>query len=231
MAERPVFIPSTNGNKLVDIKNIEFDWHKGMAPSQKKKNIIELHSNANKKGIQNILEVSTKSENNLGVLLSAFNMKIISDSNKELSLESVFQGSKVFENGGPYIDLYNKNGYEVKKDDRILNSGALIGFEYENVKWDLEPKTAFYDWIYLNSLKTIIGIEEDLNVFDAFTDIEFNPKKSFNCQAKSCSLFVSLLRRNIFNEVMDDKEKFIHILMNDQGMSEFNGQVNQQRLF
>ena len=35
-----------------------------MAPSQKKKNIIELHSNANKKGIQNILEVSTKSENN-----------------------------------------------------------------------------------------------------------------------------------------------------------------------
>ena len=84
---------------------------------------------------------------------------------------------------------------------------------------------------YLNSLKTIIGIEEDLNVFDAFTDIEFNPKKSFNCQAKSCSLFVSLLRRNIFNEVMDDKEKFIHILMNDQGMSEFNGQVNQQRLF
>ena len=33
-------------------------------------------------------------------------------------------------------------------------------------------------------------IEEDLNEFDAFTDIEFNPKRSFNCQAKSCALFV-----------------------------------------
>ena len=231
MAERPIFIPSLDGNKLVEIKNIEFDWHKGMAPSQKKKNVIELHSNANKQGVQNILEVSTKSENILGVTLSAFNMKIISDSNHELSLEAVFQGSKVFENGGPFTDLYNKNGYEIKKDERILNSGALIGFDYENTKWELEPKTAFYDWLYLNSLKNIIGIEEDVNEFDAFTDIEFNPKKSFNCQAKSCALFVSLLRRNIFNEVMDDKEKFLDILMSDQGMSEFNDQVNQQRLF
>ena len=231
MAERPIFIPSLDGNKLVEIKNIEFNWHKGMAPSQKKKNVIELHSNANKQGVQNILEVSTKSENILGVTLSAFNMKIISDSNHELSLEAVFQGSKVFENGGPFTDLYNKNGYEIKKDERILNSGALIGFDYENTKWELEPKTAFYDWLYLNSLKNIIGIEEDVNEFDAFTDIEFNPKKSFNCQAKSCALFVSLLRRNIFNEVMDDKEKFLDILMSDQGMSEFNDQVNQQRLF
>jgi len=231
MAERPIFIPSIDGNKLVEIKNIEFKWHKGMAPSQKKKNIIELHTNANNQGVQNILEVSTKSENILGVTLSAFNMKIISDSNNDLSLESVFQGSKIFENGGPYTDLYNKNGYEVKKDERIINSGSLIGFHYENIKWDLEPKTAFYDWLYLNSLKNIIGIEEDLNEFDAFTDIEFNPKKSFNCQAKSCALFVSLLRRNIFNEVIDDKEKFLDILMKDQGMSRYNDQVNQQRLF
>jgi len=231
MAERPIFIPSIDGNKLVEIKNIEFKWHKGMAPSQKKKNIIELHSNANKHDVNNILEVSTKSENILGVSLSAFNMKIISHSKKELSLESVFQGSKVFENGGPFIDLYDKNGYEIKKDERILNSGALIGFEHENVIWDLEPKTAFYDWIYLNSIKNIIRIEEDVNEFDAFTDIEFNPKKSFNCQAKSCALFVSLLRRNIFNEVMDDKEKFLDMLMSDQRMSEYNDKVNQQRLF
>ena len=231
MAERPIFIPLLDANKLVEIKNIEFDWHKGMAPSQKKKNVIELHSNANKQGVQNILEVSTKSENLLGVKLSAFNMKIISDSNNDLSLESVFQGSKIFEYGGPYTDLYNKNGYEVKKDERIINSGALVGFDYENIKWNLEPKTAFYDLLYLNLLKNIIGIEEDLNEFDAFTDIEFNPKKSFNCQAKSCALFVSLLRRNIFNEVIDDKEKFLDMLMNDQGMSKYNDQVNQQRLF
>ena len=36
---------------------------------------------------------------------------------------------------------------------------------------------------------------EELIDYDAFTDIEFNPQKSINCQAKSAALFVGLVKQ------------------------------------
>ena len=41
---------------------------------------------------------------------------------------------------------------EAKKDPRIRESGKLIGFDFEGKEWPLEPKTAFYDWLYASSL-------------------------------------------------------------------------------
>ena len=40
--------------------------------------------------------------------------------------------------------------------------------------------------------------------YDAFTDIEFNPQKSVNCQARAVALFVSLCRRELLQRVLDD---------------------------
>lgn len=42
-------------------------------------------------------------------------------------------------------------------------------------------------------------LHNDLLNYNAFTDIEFNPKKSLNCQAYSVAMFVSIYKRNLIN--------------------------------
>jgi selenocysteine lyase/cysteine desulfurase len=76
MASRPVFIV-TDAYPYVKEKLIDFEWHKGMAISQKQKSVRSLHEAAKEQLEQlNILEISTKSENILGVQLSAFNLQV-----------------------------------------------------------------------------------------------------------------------------------------------------------
>lgn len=70
-----------------------------------------------------------------------------------MPLEMAFQGSKVFAAGGPFTDIYHaKDSRDAKRDPRLKESGPLIGFPFENVNFPLGPKTAFYDWLYINSL-------------------------------------------------------------------------------
>ncbi|MFG0918360.1 MULTISPECIES: DarT1-associated NADAR antitoxin family protein [Pseudomonas] len=51
-------------------------------------------------------------------------------------------------------------------------------------------------------------IEEILS-YSAFTDIEFNPEKSINCQAYSVALFVSLHKQNLLDDAIASKESFL----------------------
>ena len=221
MAIRPVFVVDEGKDSLIKEENIEFDFHNGMAISQKQKSIRSLHEAAKDAGVENILEVSTKSETELGNRLSAFNLSYFSNQmNKRISLEAAFQGSKVFETDGPHTDLYTKEPFEIKKDERISREKRIIGFEFEDIKWQTEPKTAFYDWIYLKAVKS--NIEELNNTifmqildYTAFTDIEFNPKKSINCQARSCALYVSLARKELLDIALESKESFLDILSKD----------------
>ena len=217
MAERPVFIPVIEkGFQLVREKTISFQWHPGLAPSQKKKNIVELHKSAQKQNITPLLEVSTKSEDKIGFLLSAFNLKVEMTDGWVIPLESAFQGSKCFQDGGPYNDLYGKTGSEIKKDERIKNSGDLSGFSFDGQEWELEPRTAFYDWLYVQAVYRQPNLGQNLDRYHAFTDIEFNPRKSFNCQARSCALYVSLMKRQILENVLGDRRVFLEILGRDE---------------
>ena len=216
MAERPVFIPIDEGEQLVNEKLISFPWHAGVAPSQKKKNISGLHKCAKILGIAPILEVSTKSEEKLGFLLSAFNLKVEMSDSSIIPLESAFQGSKCFHDDGPYHDLYGKTGSEIKKDERIKNSGDLSGFSFDGQEWELGPRTAFYDWLYIQAVYRQPNLGQNLDRYHAFTDIEFNPRKSFNCQARSCALYVSLMKREILENVLKDRRLFIEILGRDE---------------
>ena len=95
MARRPIFIPRFDGGQLVGEIYIDFTWHPGMAPSQKKKNVGELHRAAASKGISPLLEISTKSNDRVGQQLSAFNLHV-RFSDVEMPFESAYQGSKVF---------------------------------------------------------------------------------------------------------------------------------------
>ncbi len=213
MANRPIFLSTNNPKKLFEEKNIEFKFFNGFSVSQKSKSIISLHQSAKQQGITKVLEVSTKSDSKIGWSLSAFNLMVEFDGDKQISLECAFQGSKVFEGNVQYKDIYHKTSIEAKKDIRLKQSGNIIGFEFEGVFWGNEPKTAFYDWMYINALyKNNRDIVEELLEYKAFSDIEFNPKKSINCQARTCAILVSLIRLDLIDEALSSKDRFVEVV-------------------
>lgn len=175
---------------------------------EKQNNVRILHERFNElHKDEKVLEISTKSPIELGRELSAFNLKYRMD-NKDYPLECVFQSSKVFEKGGPYRELIDVEPFQVKKDRRLRNSGNLVGFKLENVNYSLEPKTLFYDWIYVNALSKQPNLCRKIINYNAFTDIEFNPERAINCQAKSVALFVALYKQGILDEALSNIEIF-----------------------
>ena len=165
-----------------------------------------------------MLEVSTKSPQRLGVQLSAFNLSIaIAGYGHPVLLEAAFQGSKVFASQGPFTHLYSvQSGTEVKRFMNELPEDELTCFQFDGNEWALTPKTAFYDWLYLVALSEFAtsadDFEDALLGYDAFTDIEFNPERSVNCQARSCALYVALLKLGILHDATTDPESFVEVL-------------------
>ena len=186
MATRPVFLPiATNQSPIREIP-VDFTWHAGLAVSQKQKSIASLHEAARKRlKVEQILEVSTKSTEDLGRRLSAFNMRVLLKDGGTTSVESAYQGSKVFSGGGPFTELVHADSKVAKTDERLRTSGSLLRFQFESSDWPLEPPTAFYDWLYINALAADTSLGLEVQKFEAFTDIEFNPERSLNCQARS----------------------------------------------
>ncbi len=214
MATRSVYIPNLNKVGVIK-KDIEFKWHAGFAPSQKQKSIVSLHEEANKKGIAPILEISSKSLDEEGIKASAFNLFLDPENpEKRLCVESAFQGSKVFRRAGPFPDIYKMTARDAKKTirERAESAGELTGFDFQGDSFPREPKTFFYDWIYINALSADEWLADKVAEYKGFTDIEFNPQKSINCQAYSAAAYVSLVKNNLLKEALDSKEAFKDIL-------------------
>jgi len=91
------------------------------------------------------------------------------------------------------------SGRANRLSDRIANS--------------VSPTTVFYDWLYLSALfphrEWLRWRIDGEMTYAGFTDIEFNPSKSINCQAKTCALFVSLMRENRLETYLNSADAFI----------------------
>lgn len=212
MASRPIYIPQKSGDVMVRTESVQFDWFPGMAASQKQKSVEALHDAAKGRGMcSRPLEVSSKSQASVGVALSAFNLSGSSPQQRRFTVETAFQSSKVFEFGGPFRDLLYGTSREAKQDPRLKDSGRLLSFDFFGTDWSLEPKTAFYDWLYIKTLVKNPDLVDDIVGYDSFTDIEFNPAKSINCQAYSVALFVALQWRNLLTEALLDKGSFLEL--------------------
>ena len=217
MTERPVFVPTRDRLRLVKTVPLRIRWHGGFSPTQKKKNIKELHAAAALMGCAPTLEISTKSEEALGRRLSAFNLKVRSVRSGQISLESAFQGSKVFERGGPNTDLYAVDPRTAKRDPRLRNSGDIVGFVFDGLDFPAEPRTAFYDWLYINAIYDYREwLVPHLGRYRAFSDIEFNPRKSINCQARSCALFAALSAVDVLEAVTESPRAFVAFMLRSQ---------------
>lgn len=200
MAKRPAW---SIREGIVICKDFEFAWNSGFAISQKQKNIKALHDAIFDNERESALEISTKGLNPVGKKIGAFSLKL-----NGIYLENVFQASKKYELDGPFIDLLEVSPKEAKQDERHHLSGNLISFVKDGEDWSLIPKTAFYDYIYVNALVDALGQKLDLSDYDWFTDIEFNPQKSINCQARSVAIYKLLQKKDLF-KVIKEKNKWI----------------------
>ncbi len=215
MAKRPIFTPNFSGFPYVDAINIEFKWYSGFAKSQLQKSIASLHEASKKLNkISPILEISGKSASDLGNSLSAFKLLLKTPSEQTMSVECAYQGSKVFKNGGPYHELYSVASREAKTDERLKNSGELIAFNFCGEDFPTEPKTAFYDWLYMTALcQQKTDIISELEVFQGFSDIVFNPNRSLNCQARAAALFVALSKNELINEqILQNRDRYLALI-------------------
>jgi len=214
MAEKKVFI--TSADNYYTEHMVKYTYYSGFAVSQKQKSIASLHSTLKEEFPgKKILEVSTKSTDELGIQLSAFNLKFYHEELGDYRwIENVFQSAKVFENGGPYKDLLNVAPKDAKRDERLTTSGKLKAFNLYGIDWPLEPKTMFYDWIYITALKRQSALAKQIVDYDIFTDIEFNHKKSINCQARAAAIFVSLVKKNELEAKTSSPDEFATIYEN-----------------
>lgn len=231
MAQRPVYLPGATPSTPVRTVMVDFTWYAGMAVSQKQKSIAALHEAASSQtGANRILEISSKSVLPLGVAASAFNLMITTPRQRSFSVESAFQASKVFEAGGPYTDLLDTPSRQAKKDPRLQQSGRLTAFRFFGTDWPLQPATAFYDWLYINAVLQNPELASGLLEYEGFTDIEFNPEKSINCQACSAALYVFLARGGLLQEVRRP-EQFLAWLATCTQQNAHRDDLQQPQLF
>lgn len=190
-------------------KVVEFTWYMGMNWRMRQKS-----SHAMRDSIRishpdaKILEVSTKSGNYaLGVALSAFNLRL-----NDIPVENIFQSSKVFNDGGPYTDLLNIPPKDAKKDPRLQTADGirkLISFNLHGKNFPTEPKSFFYDYLYISALDQNHTLREEIMNYTIFTDIEFNQKipysknqGPFNCQARACAIYVWLKSKGLLADYL-----------------------------
>ena len=132
---------------------------------------------------------------------------------KQVSVECVFQSSKVFEGDIQYLDLLKYHQEKQKRlQTQIIWNGNSFSYLWKKDKeWGTKPITAYYDWLYVNALNQHTEFHEELLKYSAFSDIEFNPEKSLNCQAYSVALFCALYRRGILQDVLKSQKDFLSI--------------------
>lgn len=136
-----------------------------------------------------VLEISSRSPSSFGKALSAMNLMLPTPWGAEASVEALYQGSKVFANGGPYAYLYRKSGFEAKRDRRLRRSGRLVAFDLFGMRFPLEPETGFYDMLWITAYLRAYSPERLLE-YDGFTDCFYRPGSSRACQARSALLLM-----------------------------------------
>jgi superfamily I DNA/RNA helicase len=209
--QRPVYFYT--GESLTHSEMIPLNYN----ANDKKTSIQSLHEHFAKEfHSAKVLEISTKSDNKLGKALSAFNLQVTLKDGRKVPLESAFQASKVFEKTGSRPNLLNMRPYDAKYRAGQIKE-PIVGFELDGERFDNEPVTFFYNWLYVNALKDNPQYAKELVNYNAFTDIEFNPEKSKNCQAEAASVYVGLAKEGLLERALSSKEEFKKIVYENEG--------------
>lgn len=211
MAQRPVFVVTDQAHGWVRVETVGFTWFPGMSLAQKRRSIDAMQAAARQRFPEvSFLEISTKSADADGRALSGFELCLEAGGGRRMSVESVFQGSKVCRPAhaggspsGPFQELYDQDAVTAKRDPR-LSACHVQGFRFFDTDWPVAdadaggspplPPSAFYDFLYFRALTRQPALAARALAFGGFTDLEFTPGRSDNCQAFSAALFAALTR-------------------------------------
>lgn len=211
MAERPVFIAKKT-YPFYDEVFVSFKYYAGFALVQKRRNIEGIHEAFHKLYPDlKVLEASSKAPTELGTSLSPFYLTSELDG-QSYPVENIFQASKVFQNGGPFLSLLDLSAIKAKTTSLTKTKGALLYYEYDGHRYPVDPRGWFYDWIYMNALKSQPELAADAMQYDAFTDIAFNPKTGATCQAKALAIYKGLLEKGKLDETLSSLPVFLKTL-------------------
>ena len=216
-ANRPVFIIQDTYPWYKQI-DVSFTWTSGFFLEQKQKNIQALHKAFLERYSEfRVLEVSTKSPRPVGAQICAANLTA-NFPEGSYPIERLFQSAMFFEHKGPFPDLIDKDPKAAASDERMKDTGHLIGYSLFGTEYPALPKTIFFDWLYFKGLLDHPDEISTLYRFDAFTDIEYIPDRSLTCQPKASAMFSSLARANLLDRCRDFAS--FYNLMTDGGRLE-----------
>jgi hypothetical protein len=257
------------GQRAFEEETIDFEWFLGMSPKQTQKSSLSMLAKLKEKG-KKPMEVSRSSEDaEFGVQLSAFNLtlkghkvenifqayKVMTDGGPYFDLLRV---EPKFAKNDCRIQIHNtktrkpcqtnkvkytKDFYEeeaickyckTRKERQLKSFGS-------KVEWPLEPKSMFYDAVYIMGLIENKELSDKLIDYDAFTDIQFNQKDEyatkkgpFNCQARSCAIFSTLKLHKYTDaqilEIVSTPEKMKHLYEPVQQVVADEPKVEQREL-
>lgn len=211
MAERPVFV-AKKSYPFYESVEVTFKYFAGFALVQRQRNIAGIHEAFHKLYPKlYVLEASSKAPSELGKSLSPFYL-MCSYRGKEYPVENVFQAAKVFQAGGPYLQLLDLEAIKAKTTSLTKTSGPLLYYDYDGRKYPLEPKGWLYDWIYMHALHAQPELAKAALDYDAFTDIAFNPKTGSTCQAKALAIYKGLVQKNLLEEALASIPAFLKIV-------------------
>lgn len=213
---RPVFTSadphsiSTDGvwksDGLYERHEVEFAFYPGFSQTQRRRSVHSFHEQYRAKHPDHrVLEVSTASSDDVGRAASAFNLLIRRGSFAGRPVESVYQSCKVFRQSFTgelsQISSLASEVPQVAKRKNRDNNASLVEWTFRDESiglddtWAKDCRVNFYDWLYIFALRDHPDLVERLSRYDAFTDISFNPIKSYNTQARACAIAVTLFRK------------------------------------
>lgn len=221
MTTRPLFLPHLPGQAEhpgVKQMDIAFQWVPGLAKTQQAKCLSSLQAAIRQSGAaKNPLEVSTRSNDPIGQALSAYRLELPDRATVELH----YQAAKIYPYEGPHPEWFKLSPEalrsEVKAFKARIQKTPLQGFQdgINESPWQLTPPHAFYDWLYLSALRHNPAYAKHLLRHDGFTDLAFNPTRSFNSQAYAAALYASFHAFGCLEEALASRENFLKLHPND----------------
>lgn len=111
------------------------------------------------------------------------------------------------------VDSLHRSFLSAHPGARMLevSGGSPLVLGAELSVFRLEPRTFFYDWLYVSALAGHPELVNELEHRAAFTDIEFNPKRSINCQAHSVALFQGLRAADAVDRALGSADTFLRV--------------------
>jgi len=224
MAERPVFLMSKKSPFYME-RLVKFKWQKGRTLKAAQINSQNLRDAARHEGIK-IYEISRAGEDFSE--FSAFKLLVqVKPNYRELPLEIVYQCAKLWEGEDEAVNPLDKDEAvnpldvdalisAVKKEVKEMGEGKVLKcFQInfgggEKVDFSHKPEDAFYNWLYIMTLRQrhnrelnerllkLLSDKLEESETIGFSDIFFTYKGKqvvrYNCQARAVAQYLSIYR-------------------------------------